>query len=34
MKVIQVFAPTARYQDQEAVEIFREIQSLMKEEKA
>ena len=31
MKVIQVFISTARYQDQEVIEVYREIQNLMKE---
>ena len=34
MKVNQDFAPTASYQDQEVIEICRDIQNLMKEEKA
>ena len=33
MKVIQVFAATASYQDQEAIETYREIQNLIKEKK-
>ena len=33
MKVIQVFASAASYQDQEVIEIYREIENLMKEEK-
>ena len=33
MKVIQVFASAASYQDQEVIEIYRETENLMKEEK-
>ena len=33
MKVIQVFASAASYQDQEVIEIYREIENVMKEEK-
>ena len=33
MKLIQVFASAASYQDQEVIEIYREIENLMKEEK-
>ena len=33
MKVVQVFESAGSYQDQEVIEIYREIENLMKEEK-
>ena len=33
MKVIQVFASAASYHDREVIEIYREVENLMKEEK-